>query len=42
VEIVEVEEECGCFAALGYRQRGGEKYYQFPADYYYELLVEPA
>jgi hypothetical protein len=41
VEIVEVEEAHGCFAALGYGQRGGEKYYQFAADYYYELLVEP-
>ncbi len=38
VEIIEAEEPTGCFGAVGYTSPGGEKYYDFAKDYYYELL----
>jgi hypothetical protein len=39
VEIIESEDVTGCFGVVGYTTKGGEKYFDFAKDYYYELLV---
>jgi hypothetical protein len=38
VKIIEAEDPLGHFAALGYTTPGGEQYYEWAKDYYYELL----